>query len=207
MAAKDVAPIAPVETDLFGEPGARDELLRRAAVVGAQRRRQSTSSTQTRGEVTASAQKLYRQKGVGRARAGSASAGQRRGGAVTFGPRPRTVRRRLSRRERREALRSLLGAKGSGGPRASRRGLGRFAQDQGTRGLAGGRRFGRTIAAARHRAARGAPAILTQYSGRDGRTRGCRRVHGCRRGRSRRGDRRRARPPAGSPQWLIPEMS
>ncbi|MCY3785016.1 MAG: 50S ribosomal protein L4 [Chloroflexi bacterium] len=111
MAAKDVAPIAPVETDLFGEPGARDELLRRAAVVGAQRRRQSTSSTQTRGEVTASAQKLYRQKGVGRARAGSASAGQRRGGAVTFGPRPRTVRRRLSRRERREALRSLLAQK------------------------------------------------------------------------------------------------
>ncbi|MCY4110688.1 MAG: 50S ribosomal protein L4 [Chloroflexi bacterium] len=111
MAAKDAAPIAPVETDLFGEPGARDELLRRAAVVGAQRRRQSTSSTQTRGEVTASAQKLYRQKGVGRARAGSASAGQRRGGAVTFGPRPRTVRRRLSRRERREALRSLLAQK------------------------------------------------------------------------------------------------
>ncbi len=111
MAAKDVAPIAPVETDLFGEPGARDELLRRASVVGAQRRRQSTSSTQTRGEVTASAQKLYRQKGVGRARAGSASAGQRRGGAVTFGPRPRTVRRRLSRRERREALRSLLAQK------------------------------------------------------------------------------------------------
>ena len=111
MAAKDTAPITPVGTDVFGEPGARDEILRRAAIVGAQRRRQSTSSTQTRGEVTASAQKLYRQKGVGRARAGSASAGQRRGGAVTFGPRPRTVRRRLSRRERREALRSLLAQK------------------------------------------------------------------------------------------------
>ena len=108
MAAEDTAPVTPVGADAFGEPGVRDELLRRAAIVGAQRRRQSTSSTQSRGEVTASAQKLYRQKGVGRARAGSASAGQRRGGAVTFGPRPRTVRRRLSRRERREALRSLL---------------------------------------------------------------------------------------------------
>ncbi len=108
MADGDAAPITPVGIDAFGEPGARAELLRRAAVVGAQRQRQSTSSTQTRGEVTASAQKLYRQKGVGRARAGSASAGQRRGGAVTFGPRPRTVRRRLGRRERREALRSLL---------------------------------------------------------------------------------------------------
>ncbi len=111
MAAQETAPITPVGADVFGEPGARDELLRRATVVGAQRRRQSTSSTQSRGEVTASAQKLYRQKGVGRARAGSASAGQRRGGAVTFGPRPRTVRRRLSRRERREALRSLLAQK------------------------------------------------------------------------------------------------
>ena len=111
MAAKDTTPIAPVGTDVFGDPEARAELLRRAAIVGAQRRRQSTSSTQTRGEVTASAQKLYRQKGTGRARAGSASAGQRRGGAVTFGPRPRTVRRRLSRRERREALRSLMAQK------------------------------------------------------------------------------------------------
>ena len=105
------APITPVATDLFGEPGAREDLLRRAANVGAQRRRQSTSSAKTRSEVVASAQKLYRQKGVGRARAGSASAPQRRGGAVAFGPRPRTVRRRLSRRERREALRSLLAQK------------------------------------------------------------------------------------------------
>ena len=111
MTARDTAPISSVAPDLFGEPGARGELLRRAAIVGAQRRRQSTNSTQTRSEVTASAQKLYRQKGMGRARAGSASAGQRRGGAVTFGPRPRTVRRRLSRRERREALRSLLAQK------------------------------------------------------------------------------------------------
>ena len=111
MAANDTAPIAPVGSDAFGEPGASAELLRRAAVVAAQRRRQSTSSTQSRGEVTASAQKLYRQKGTGRARAGSASAGQRRGGAVTFGPRPRTVNRRLGRRERREALRTLLAQK------------------------------------------------------------------------------------------------
>ena len=111
MAANDTAPITPVGTDVFGEPGASAELLRRAAVVAAQRRRQGTSSTQSRGEVTASAQKLYRQKGTGRARAGSASAGQRRGGAVTFGPRPRTVNRRLGRRERREALRTLLAQK------------------------------------------------------------------------------------------------
>ena len=111
MAASEAAPTTPVAADLFGEPGAREDLLRRAALVGAQRRRQSTSHTKTRSEVTASAQKLYRQKGMGRARAGSASAFQRRGGGVAFGPRPRTVRRRLSRRERREALRSLLAQK------------------------------------------------------------------------------------------------
>ncbi len=111
MAANDTAPTTPVAADLFGEPGSREDLLRRATLVGAQRRRQSTSSSQTRSEVTASTRKLYRQKGVGRARAGSASAFQRRGGAVAFGPRPRTVRRRLSQRERREALRSLLAQK------------------------------------------------------------------------------------------------
>ena len=197
MAAADAAPITPVGADAFGEPGARAELLRRAAVVGAQRRRQSTSSTQSRGEVTASAQKLYRQKGVGRARAGSASAGQRRGGAVTFGPRPRTVRRRLGRRERREALRSLLAQMAQAECVHRVAEWGRHGQDQGTRRLAGGRRIGRTLAAARCRALRVAAAVFTQYSGRDGAARRRRGIHGRGRGRPHRGDRRRARPSAG----------
>ena len=104
-AATDVSAVA---ADHFGEPGERAELLRRSVLVNAQRQRQATSSSKTRGDVVGSTAKLYRQKGTGRARAGSMSATQRRGGSVVFGPRPREVRRRLSRRERREALRSLL---------------------------------------------------------------------------------------------------
>lgn len=100
--------ITAVDAGLFGDPRASAELLRRSVLVENQRRRQGTSSTKTRGEVVGSTAKLYGQKGTGRARAGSMSATQRRGGSVVFGPRPRDVRRRISRRERREALRSLL---------------------------------------------------------------------------------------------------
>lgn len=100
--------LAAVAADMFGEPGASPELLRRSVLVENQRRRQGTSSTKTRGEVVGSTAKIYRQKGMGRARAGSISATQRRGGSVVFGPRPREIRRRISRRERQGALRSLL---------------------------------------------------------------------------------------------------
>ncbi len=108
------AGVSVVAADHFGEPGARAELLRRSVLVNAQRRRQATSSSKTRGDVVGSTAKIYRQKGTGRARAGSMSATQRRGGSVVFGPRPRDVRRRLSRRERREALRSLLASMAQG---------------------------------------------------------------------------------------------
>ncbi len=118
MAARRTKPATPgvsaVAADLFGEPGARAELRRRAVLVNAQRRRQATNSSKTRGEVVGSTAKLHRQKGMGRARAGSMSATQRRGGSVVFGPRFREVKRRLGRRERREALRSLLASMAQG---------------------------------------------------------------------------------------------
>ena len=70
--------------------------------------RQGTHKTKERGEVRASTRKLYRQKGTGRARAGSHSSPIRRGGGRTFGPRPRAYQIRLSRKVRQLARRSAL---------------------------------------------------------------------------------------------------
>jgi large subunit ribosomal protein L4 len=73
--------------------------------------RQGTASTKTRGEVTGSTRKLFRQKGTGNARAGSVKSPLRRGGGITFGPKPRSYRQTLPKKMRRLALRCVLSAK------------------------------------------------------------------------------------------------
>jgi len=73
--------------------------------------RQGTHSTKTRGEVAGSTRKLYRQKGTGRARAGAIRAPHRRGGGITFGPKPRSYRQAMPKKMRRLAIRSVLSAK------------------------------------------------------------------------------------------------
>ncbi len=73
--------------------------------------RQGTASTKTRGEVSGSHQKLFRQKHTGQARAGSRGSPLRRGGGVAFGPKPRSYRQELPKKMRRLALRSVLSAK------------------------------------------------------------------------------------------------
>jgi len=70
--------------------------------------RQGTHDTKTRAEVKASTAKLYRQKGTGRARAGSAGSPTRVGGGVAFGPHPRDYSYTLPRKIRRRALMSAL---------------------------------------------------------------------------------------------------
>ena len=70
--------------------------------------RQGTHKTKERGEIRGSTRKLYRQKGTGRARAGSISSPLRRGGGRIFGPRPRSYSVRLSRKVRRLARHSAL---------------------------------------------------------------------------------------------------
>jgi large subunit ribosomal protein L4 len=77
--------------------------------------RQGTASTKTRGEVAYSTRKLFRQKHTGNARAGSRRSPIRRGGGVTFGPRPRDYRQAMPRKMRRLALRCLLSAKAGDG--------------------------------------------------------------------------------------------
>jgi len=70
--------------------------------------RQGTHDTKTRAEVKASNAKLYRQKGTGRARAGSAGSPTRIGGGVAFGPHPRDYSYTLPRKVKRKALVSAL---------------------------------------------------------------------------------------------------
>jgi large subunit ribosomal protein L4 len=74
-------------------------------------RRQGTASTKTRGEVAGSGAKPWRQKGTGRARAGSRKSPIWRGGGRAFGPRPRDYSYKLPKKVRRLALRMALSAR------------------------------------------------------------------------------------------------
>ena len=71
-------------------------------------RRQGTSSTKTRGEVRGGGAKPWRQKGTGRARAGSSRSPVWTGGGTVFGPKPRHYTFKVNRKERRAAFRSAL---------------------------------------------------------------------------------------------------
>lgn len=77
--------------------------------------RQGTAATKTRGEVAGSTGKLFRQKGTGNARAGSKKSPLRRGGGITFGPKPRSYRQDIPKKMRRLALRCVLSAKAGDG--------------------------------------------------------------------------------------------
>jgi large subunit ribosomal protein L4 len=70
--------------------------------------RSGTACTKTAGEVTGTNKKPWRQKGTGRARAGSFQSPLWRGGGVVFGPRPRDFRKRVSWATRQLALRKAL---------------------------------------------------------------------------------------------------
>ena len=71
-------------------------------------RRQGTASTKTRGKVRGGGAKPWRQKGTGRARAGSSRSPIWTGGGTVFGPQPRHYTFKVNRKERRAALRSAL---------------------------------------------------------------------------------------------------
>jgi len=71
-------------------------------------RRRGTAATRTRGEVSGSGAKPWRQKGTGRARAGSNRSPLWTGGGTVFGPRPRAYTFKVNRKEQRAALRSAL---------------------------------------------------------------------------------------------------
>lgn len=70
--------------------------------------RQGTASSKTRAEVRGGGRKPWRQKGTGRARAGSSRSPLWRGGGVIFGPKPRDYSTKMNRKERRLALRTAF---------------------------------------------------------------------------------------------------
>ena len=83
-------------------------LVHRALVRQLANARQGTACTKTRAEVRGGGRKPFRQKGTGRARAGSTRSPLTRGGGVMFGPKPRSYETKMNRKERRLALRTAF---------------------------------------------------------------------------------------------------
>ncbi|MCG9884584.1 MAG: 50S ribosomal protein L4 [Cyanobacteria bacterium] len=85
-----------------------EHIVHRALVRQLANARQGTASTKTRAEVRGGGRKPWRQKGTGRARAGSIRSPLWRGGGVIFGPKPRDYSQKMNRKERRLALRTAF---------------------------------------------------------------------------------------------------
>ena len=93
--------------DFFAEPF-HQSLVHEAARADLNSRRRGTASTLTRGEVSFTTAKAWRQKGTGRARVGTLGVPNRFGGGVAFGPKPRKYTVKVNRKARRRAMRSAL---------------------------------------------------------------------------------------------------
>jgi large subunit ribosomal protein L4 len=92
---------------LFTEPF-HHSLVHETARADMASRRRGTASTLTRGEVSFTTAKAWRQKGTGRARVGTLGVSSRFGGGVTFGPKPRHYTVKVNRKARRKAMRAAL---------------------------------------------------------------------------------------------------
>lgn len=90
-------------------------VLHDAVVMQLASRRQGTAATKTRAMVSGGGRKPWRQKGTGRARAGSTRSPIWRHGGVAFGPQPRSYKYSLPRKVRRLAMKSALSDKVNGG--------------------------------------------------------------------------------------------
>jgi len=95
---------------IAGQPD-REHLLYETVRMQMANRRAGTASTKTRGEVRGGGKKPWRQKGTGRARAGSIRSPLWPGGATIFGPRPRSYTYRLPKSARRTALCAAIALK------------------------------------------------------------------------------------------------
>lgn len=99
-----------LKEEVFGVK-TRPQLLHQAVMMQMSNRRAGTAATKTRGLVRGGGKKPWRQKGTGRARAGSSRSPLWVGGGTIFGPQPRDYSYRMPRSARREALRSALSLK------------------------------------------------------------------------------------------------
>lgn len=98
---------ADLPAELFSEDF-HHSLVHEVARADANARRRGTASTLTRGEVSMTTAKAWRQKGTGRARVGALSVPNRYGGGAAFGPKPRRYLLKVNRKARRRAMRSAL---------------------------------------------------------------------------------------------------
>ena len=90
------------------EDGKGTQAVHDVVVAHQAAQRMGTACTKTMGEVAGSGKKPWRQKGTGRARAGSFASPLWRGGGVVFGPKPRDFGKKVSRNTKRLALRKAL---------------------------------------------------------------------------------------------------
>src|SRR3954469_18151048 len=96
-----------LDDDVFGAPF-NGPLVHECVVAELAARRRGTHATRTRGMVSGGGAKPWRQKGTGRARAGSSRSPVWTGGGTVFGPSPRHYTVKVNRKARRAALRSAL---------------------------------------------------------------------------------------------------
>lgn len=92
-----------------------EHVIHEAVVTYLANQRQGTASTKERSDVRGGSGKPYRQKGTGRARAGTIRSPIYRGGGVVFGPHPRDYSRKLPKKVKRLALASSLSSRASNG--------------------------------------------------------------------------------------------
>lgn len=93
--------------DIWGTE-VKPHLMHDVVVMQLANRRRGTASSKTRGDVSGGGQKPWRQKGTGRARAGSSTSPLWPGGGVAHGPKPRVYHMSVPKKVRRSALRSAL---------------------------------------------------------------------------------------------------
>lgn len=103
-----------LDADVFGkEPNV--PLMHQVVTAQLAARRAGTQSTKTRAEVAGGGAKPWRQKGTGRARAGSSRMPHWRGGGVALGPKPRSYAQRTPKKMVRQALYSALSDRAADG--------------------------------------------------------------------------------------------
>ena len=113
MEGKEVGSL-PLPDAIFGVEF-NEALVHQAIVAEEANKRQGTSNTKRRHEVRGGGRKPWRQKGTGRARAGTSRSPLWRGGGVVFGPHPRDYRKAFPVKMRRGAMRCVLSGKVSEG--------------------------------------------------------------------------------------------
>ena len=88
-----------------------EHLVHMAVVAQLANKRQGTQSAKTRAEVRGGGRKPWRQKGTGHARQGSTRSPQWTGGGVVFAPKPRDYSMKLNKKEKANAMKSVLTSK------------------------------------------------------------------------------------------------